>query len=275
MQAKNWWYIALVVAGSVVLTGCPFDKHTGCSDEEGLAALKEIILESTNKELTERLGAEQNTAIKNALESINFDVIGVRTIDKSSKNTQVFCEATLQTSLPNTLLANADEALKLDGSSQTAQEILNSNSYQNNDDGTFDYEIGYTLQPSDDGKWIYAQLDKGQPAQGLTDMLYWSLSKEQIATKIQQQNEQEAADLEQANANYHAAVARINRTWNSLDPYIQDMLRPEQKSINNQREAECRAESLGVDGSFAAQEIYRLNCEVERLDSRNEELGYY
>lgn len=85
MQAKNWWYIALVVAGSVVLTGCPFDKHTGCSDEEGLAALKEIILESTNKELTERLGAEQNTAIKNALESINFDVIGVRTIDKSLK----------------------------------------------------------------------------------------------------------------------------------------------------------------------------------------------
>ncbi|MDO4894553.1 lysozyme inhibitor LprI family protein [Moraxella sp.] len=194
---------------------------------------------------------------------------------KAQKNTQAFCESTLQISIPDTLIADANEALTLDSNTQTAKDILNNDDYQDNNDGTFDYEIGYTLQPSDDGKWIYAQIDEGEPEQGFGTLLYWSLSKQRIEAQIHAQNKQEAADLEQANANYHAAVARINRTWNSLDPYIQDMLRPEQKSINNQREAECRAESLGVDGSFAAQEIYRLNCEVERLDSRNEELGYY
>lgn len=230
MQAKNWWHIALVVAGSAVLTGCPFDKHTGCSDEEGLTTLKKIILESTNKELTERLGAEQNTAIKNALKSINLDIIGVRTIDKSSKNTQVFCEATLQISIPDTLITDANEALTLDGNTQTVKDILNNDDYQDNDDGTFDYEIGYTLQPSDDGKWIYAQIDEGEPEQGLGTLLYWSLSKQRIEAQTHAQNKQEA---------------------------------------------DCQAQSLSVDGSFADQEIHRLNCEVERLDSRNEELGYY
>lgn len=272
---------------SLFLTGCLNDNKITCSDEEGLSLIKQVITENLEQQLKNKDTGQTLSSIRSTINSLGFDFHGIRTAKQDENNTKVFCEMTAAISIPTPTLNNANAAMKESGMDSNVESVLSDNFRPSKTAANaFEINISYNLQPSDDGKYIYSEIEDGNPSDALAEVLEWALSKDKIIAQAKEQAraeqeaeaariQQEAADLEKANAAYHAAVARINRTWNALDSYTQDTLRAEQRAINNEREANCRSQSLDIDGDFNEREIFRLNCEVEQLDSRNEQLQYY
>lgn len=83
------------------------------------------------------------------------------------------------------------------------------------------------------------------------------------------------AARDQAHAEYLAAVNQINAVWNNLPGSIQEALRAEQRSINNQREANCKAKAASQFTAAIEIETARYLCEVPQLHARTEALQMY
>ena len=83
------------------------------------------------------------------------------------------------------------------------------------------------------------------------------------------------AARDQAHAEYLAAVNQINAVWNNLPASIQEALRAEQRSINNQREANCKAQAASQFTTAIEIETARYRCEVPQLNTRTEALQSY
>lgn len=83
------------------------------------------------------------------------------------------------------------------------------------------------------------------------------------------------AARDQAHAQYLAAVNQINAVWNNLPTSTQEALRAEQRSINNQREANCKAQAASQFTTAIEIETARYLCEVPQLNARTEALQVY
>ena len=68
---------------------------------------------------------------------------------------------------------------------------------------------------------------------------------------------------------------QINAVWNNLPASIQEALDAEQRSINNQREANCKAQAASQFTTAIEIETARYRCEVPQLNARTEALQIY
>lgn len=79
----------------------------------------------------------------------------------------------------------------------------------------------------------------------------------------------------QAHAEYLAAVGQINAVWNNLPKPLKDALRSEQRSINNEREARCKAQAASQFTTAIEIETARYLCEIPELHARTQALQIY
>lgn len=290
--------LACSLAG-VLLTGC-FErtdtKKVTCSDESGLGVVKTIITERAEKTLKNEYGFEVSS-VRASLDALNIDITGIRTAKQDPNSTKVFCEAEFNIGVPVSVINDVSTAMEAAEMGGDMNSMMEEFGYQQSSTAANTYHgtISYNLQPSDDGQHIFAQLEEGMPEVAMAEILYWSMSKnslvaeaesekrlmeEEEARIAQEEKERqdaitakETAELERAKIAYDKAVERLNATWNGFDEETKEALRPEQRAINKEREASCKANSLDIDGSAAEKEVYRLYCEVEEMDNRNAELS--
>lgn len=291
-----------VLCSCVLLAGC-FEgantKKVTCSDEAGLGMVKNLITEQTEKILKSEEYGFELSSVRASLNQLNLAITGVRTAKEDPNSTKVFCEAEFSLGVPVGVINDVNTALEASESGSDMVALLEELGYRQSSDAanTYHTTISYNLQPSDDGQHIFAQLEDGSPEFGLIDVLYWSMSKNRIVEQMESEKRlmeeeeariaqeekerqdaltaKETAELERAKIAYAKAVERLNATWNTFDDATKEALRPEQRAINKEREASCKADSLDIDGSATEREVYRLHCEVEAMDMRNEELKRY
>lgn len=79
---------------------------------------------------------------------------------------------------------------------------------------------------------------------------------------------QQIFTVEQAKQMYEQEIFNINQAWQALDPNFRESIRLEQRTINNQREAECTIYGQNQSQNPEEQLAYRHLCEVPRLQAR-------
>ncbi len=152
-------YISAVLA-ALSLSGCGKPKII-CSNQEGVALVGQIVTDEANKILANlKLDDEGQVLdvgiVKSALESLVITVENIRTSKEDPNSTKVSCEASLKVTVSANLLNDAEAGRKLLGAETIVKKAHSANFEPSLN--TFTRSIEYTLQPTDDGTKIVAQL---------------------------------------------------------------------------------------------------------------------
>ena len=286
-----------LLSAAIVLSGCSSKEFT-CGDPAALAPLKGLIEESLEEHTKKEIragGFEWDAAKARALTSkVTLAFTDVRTSKKDPSSTKLFCEATLNATLPSEMIDTTNQVRAAIGHKGLTH-------YANSLDLKFEagkasHTIEYAAQPTDDGKKVFVESAKGNKVVVfVSELLVTNLVKPELdaaatqkaqaqeaaeAQKAQQEREQQALQAQQASLQLERAKAglkeannQINLVWNA-SPELRKELLAEQRTWLKQREIECklRATSAALDASDNDREIIRLQCEIEMTQQRTQVL---
>lgn len=286
-----------LLSAAIVLSGCSSKEFT-CGDPAALAPLKGLIEESLEEHTKKEIragGFEWDAAKARALTSkVTLAFTDVRTSKKDPSSTKLFCEATLNATLPSEMIDTTNQVRAAIGHKDLTH-------YANSLDLKFEagkasHTIEYAAQPTDDGKKVFVESAKGNKVVVfVSELLVTNLVKPELdaaatqkaqaqeaaeAQKAQQEREQQALQAQQASLQLERAKAglkeannQINLVWNA-SPELRKELLAEQRTWLKQREIECklRATSAALDASDNDREIIRLQCEIEMTQQRTQVL---
>lgn len=293
----------VVLSAGLILVGCdqlPIGKsNIQCNDENSKTLVKEIIVEQLQhktsasiKEIIASGGQAIDMAkLRSTFAQLDMNIVDVRTSKEDSQSSKKLCEAVLSVNLPASLVQQANESrtfYHLPDIQQLA--ILNDLKLENS---VLSYEVSYSVQPTDDGKKVYASLDNAQPvidylSTVTLDVLQKDVRQNEyniVLLQQQEQAQQEAAEageearieteylqLQQAEAKQKldAANNKLNLVWKATRKDVRDELLAEQRIWLKKRDLECRLKAQDADPGYA--EAERLNCETEMTESRTQEL---
>ena len=286
-----------LLSAAIILSGCSSKEFT-CGDPAALAPLKGLIEESLEEHTKKEIragGFEWDAAKARALTSkVTLAFTDVRTSKKDPSSTKLFCQATLNATIPSELIDTANQVRAAIGHKGLTH-------YANSLDLKFEagkasHTIEYAAQPTDDGKKVFVESAKGNKVVVfVSELLVTNLVKPELdaaatqkaqaqeaaeAQKAQQEREQQALQAQQASLQLERAKAglkeannQINLVWNA-SPELRKELLAEQRTWLKQREIECklRATSAALDASDNDREIIRLQCEIEMTQQRTQVL---
>lgn len=288
--------LAVLLVSSILLTSCG-KTDVGCSDEEATKLVASLLKDSIQDDIVKSMsGGDTNaqgsigpSAVRAALDKISFVFEDVRTAEVSKSSTSKTCKATLKIDLPVDILNNADRARSQLGMNNVRQ-MADMNGLKGSA-GTFTHEINYTVQPTDDGKKIYAETEKSSPSAKFIGevvanhlaaaaiqqaaMEQQAETQRQVAEQTAAEEAQRKADLQLATAEYKLSTQVINAVWKSIDPETRSQILPIQRAWIAKTKADCRIEAAAASTEPDAIEAARLNCEAGRNNSRSNELREY
>ena len=189
--------VSCLTAASLLLTGCMGSK-IDCSNEAGLSALQNIITEAVETQMRSNNGDLTLSSVRASIAKIGMAVESIRTSKNDPNSNKVFCEGKLTLSLPSDLIEDARASLKAGGKNDNMEQFLSGFNYQKSAAAANKYQIDlvYNLQPTDDGKQVYAELeDSTNAVSGISKLLDYALSKNTI---INQKLEEKRIEEEEA-----------------------------------------------------------------------------
>lgn len=189
--------VSCLTAASLLLTGCMGSK-IDCSNEAGLSALQNIITEAVETQMRSNNGDLTLSSVRASIAKIGMAVESIRTSKNDPNSNKVFCEGKLTLSLPSDLIEDARASLKAGGKNDNMEQFLSGFNYQKSAAAANKYQIDlvYNLQPTDDGKQVYAELENSTNAvSGISKLLDYALSKNTI---INQKLEEKRIEEEEA-----------------------------------------------------------------------------
>lgn len=204
---------SVLVLGAVMsLGGCNklgLGSETSCSDPEGTTVAGSIILDEVAKQLDgEKLPDGSRlfdpSLVRATVAKLKVAFTDVRTTKKDPNSSKVFCTGTVQLTLPSELATEAEAGLRLTGKSNL-RELAESYDLKANAN-VFSADMDYDLQPTDDGKSIFAEIDPAKSASFLHDAVGGALVKPIIEAKRAQATTSLATQVEQATAEAAPAV---------------------------------------------------------------------
>lgn len=279
---------------SLNLVGCDkikslTSKKIDCGDEKGTTIVKQMLNENTEKSILALNDSNTNPAYRSSevratLAQMPIKLENIRTSKTDPNSTKVFCVANVTTTLPTDAYNTAKKGLELltDGSNveKTADQYgLKSNA------NVFSVDVDYDLQPTDDGKNVFAHLENSGPIESfLSDITTAIISKpkleQQQAKQAQVESESQklaqqslTSELGMLQAKNTTLKTQLNSTWKSLDINTQNNLTAEQTAWVDKRKAQCQAQS--IEGGITDEtqvEINRLKCENDQIESRVAEI---
>lgn len=286
----------VLIMASLALTSCGA-ANVGCADEEATKLAITLLKDGVQSDVVEKFsGGDMNsrsgvtpTAVRAVLDKISFSIEDVRTAAKSDTTTAKECKGTLKIKFPVDVLNSANQARSQAGLN-TVRQMADLNGLQGSPDA-FSHEINYTVQPTDDGKKIYTEINQSDPhakfvsevvANHLSAAAIQRLVQEQQATQQRMEAEQKAAEdaqrkanLQLATAEYKLSIQVIDSIWKSVDPNIRQQLLPIQRAWIAKTKADCRIEAAGASTEPDAVEATRLMCEARQNNARSNELRQY
>ena len=219
--------ISCLAAASLLLTGCMGSK-IDCSNEAGLSALQNIITEAVETQMRSDNGDLTLSSVRASIAKIGMAVESIRTSKNDPSSNKVFCEGKLTLSLPSDLIEDARASLKAGGKNDNMEQFLSGFNYQKSAAAANKYQIDlvYNLQPTDDGKQVYAELeDSTNAVSGISKLLDYALSKNTIINqKLEEKRieEEEARQAELMRKEEKERQAEVKRQ----QTIIEDEMRP-------------------------------------------------
>ena len=219
--------ISCLAAASLLLTGCMGSK-IDCSNEAGLSALQNIIIEAVEMQMRSNNGDLTLSSVRASIAKIGMAVESIRTSKNDPNSNKVFCEGKLTLSLPSDLIEDARASLKAGGKNDNIEQFLSGFNYQKSAAAANKYQIDlvYNLQPTDDGKQVYAEPeDSTNAVSGISKLLDYALSNNKIINqKLEEKRieEEEARQAELMRKEEKERQAEVKRQ----QTIIEDEMRP-------------------------------------------------
>lgn len=291
----------LVFLIPLVLSGCgkPVAK---CPSEEGIELIGQIVSEQAVKTLTEKKFDDgtfmfDKAKIRATLDEIQITIENIRTSKEDPNSTKVFCEGEIKLTIPADMFNAAEKGKDLLGGPKLSKyaEGLGFDSNAN----AFSKKIEYNVQPTDDGKKVFAELENvASIADLLDEVVATALLKPMIesrkaeqaaqeerlkveqatqeeqlkAEQVQQLGEQKQANLGQAQADNALANQSINEVWKLLPENIRQPLLAQQRAWVKKKEIDCKLEAAGKSTDTMERETARLICDSNVTNARINEL---
>lgn len=271
--------------------------NVGCSDEEATGLVISLLKDGIQGEVVQQMsGGDVNSlggigpsSARSVLDKIQFTIEDIRTAEESSNSTARTCKGALKINFPVDVLNSANQARAQAGMNNVRQ-MADMNGLKAAAD-TFTHEINFTIQPTDDGKKIYAETESpSAPSKFISEVVVNHLSAAAIQRTMQEQQaesqrleaEQSAAEsaqrkaaLQLATAEFKLSTQVINAVWKAIDPDTRNQLLPVQRAWIAKTKADCRIEAAAASTEPDAIEAARLTCESGRNTSRTGELRQF
>lgn len=193
-----------------------------------MSALQNIITEAVETQMRSNNGDLTLSSVRASIAKIGMAVESIRTSKNDPNSNKVFCEGKLTLSLPSDLIEDARASLKAGGKNDNMEQFLSGFNYQKSAAAANKYQINlvYNLQPTDDGKQVYAELeDSTNAVSGISKLLDYALSKNTIINqKLEEKRieEEEARQAELMRQEEKERQAEVKRQ----QTIIEDEMRP-------------------------------------------------
>ena len=213
---------AAVAISALAMAGCAKEQAT-CSGKDGIDVVRSIIQEAAEKSLAEEK-RDDGSAVFNAASAratfskMTITIENIRTSKEDPDSTKVFCEGSIKIVVPPDVLQSAEEGRKL-ANFGTVSALASTTSMEQSANA-FSKSVEYSVQPTDDGEKVYAELDPHAVAQFMSDLVGSSLLKPML----------EAKKIEEAKA--AEAGRQAAETQRLENEQQQEQLRTEQNAAN-------------------------------------------
>lgn len=189
-------------------------------------------------------------------------------------------------SFPDEVINGADDAMEIAGNTSVLQLAEQADIEQQAN--TFKLHVAYDVQPTDDGKKIFAKFSDDGGASGFTSAVIQAYlarmplrqARQEHATQAaisqQQQDaasqDQKQAALDEAEATRKLAIQSLNSVWEMLPAERRRSMFPIQRAWVRKKAAGCRLEAAQFSTDPTERETTRLQCEARMDNGRAEEL---
>ncbi|CBJ39484.1 conserved exported protein of unknown function [Ralstonia solanacearum CMR15] len=286
----------------ISLAACSQKQEVACNGDDAKSLVASMIKDGLTKQITSDF-ANQDTLsninvdgalIRATVEKVAITVEDVLTTKSDPNSTKKFCEGKLKLTVPTEVVTDADSVRSMLSLKNSHLDAMQAD--VEFDANTIKSSLDYNVQPTDDGKKIYAGTDGKISAVRFTStlieqsLLKAALEKQRADQKQQEQQramqeQQKNIEIAQAKAaegqatlrkaqdDIKAANEAINIVWNAGSKEWRQELLPEQRLWLAQRENGCKIKALdsGSADSLVFQTT-RLQCEVQMTVDRTQVL---
>lgn len=297
---KKIW-VTIAALSLLTLSGCSKLglSTVECGSEDSKALVISVIQDELSKKSLAQLKALLNegvtgvdlTKVRALNQQIKFSLADVRTNHNDAQSKKKLCVAVLTAKLSPNMLneANASRAM-IDENTIQDFALLSDVPFEQS---TLNYNLEYSVQPTDDGKKIYAEVSNADLAvnflsQVMEDILLKPLRHNYQLEQVQanQQAEQEAAhdaaeEAQMAAMQAAESAAEAAQYANDQQAYAQLQIDEAKRSLDKSNEKlnliwgaiskDLRAQLL--DGQRAWLKKRQLECRLSSVEADNKELA--
>ncbi|WP_166037779.1 lysozyme inhibitor LprI family protein [Sphingosinicella sp. YJ22] len=284
------------------LGGCG-TQAVECGSEDAIATVKPIFQEEVQRLITEQSrNAEggrfaSNAEVRAAVRQADVTLADVRTTNRDPNSTRRFCTGMLQVTLPADLVENSDRTRRMIDENDDVNALADRNNIDRNVN-RFEAEIEYSVQPTDDGRSVHAEVQEASNVFGFfAELLISHLAsgevrearaaeenamadqrrqEEQLAQEQESAlAEQRQASLEQVRAELRLAEQTINAVWGAIPSDRRQSILEMQRAWIRRKNADCRVEAASASIEPSEREIARMRCETRMNQERSNQLRQY
>ena len=280
---------------SIVSCGALPNKTATCASPAGQDVILGIVKEQIEKIASRTVEGDNGVSLvttgnlRASISSIVFTIDDVRTSKEDPDSTKKFCAGTLKAVVPVQMIADAERVFELVNGSNLNALVDQHNAERSAN--TIKIPLDFTVQPTDDRKTIYGEIE----APGSISTLFSELvtagalksrveqikadqahaEAENIRLEAEAKTAERNAIMAEARSRFEISVQSINAAWQSLPAETRETMLPQQTAFNQRKRATCNLEAAQYSTDPTEREAARLNCESQLMNARSSELARY
>lgn len=280
---------------ALLLAGCGA-KAVDCSDADAQSTTAALLQDQITKAAIRMATGDDgdrvatDAKIRATVAQLRITLTDIRTTKRDPNSTKRFCVATARIVVPDNIVSDSDRVRELASAPSVERTALRLGMEREADALT--YSVEYNVQPTDDGKKVYAELDRGgePPLEFLGEVVISHLARRSVesaqaqaaaaedaaaAAQAQQQQASLQADLDMAMAENKLTKQYLNELWKAIPAHYQNQLVDMQTAWVKKKNADCALEAAGAATEPLAREAVRVRCDTRLNRTRANELRPY
>lgn len=284
------------VLAVILLGGCTGSSVSDCGSEEAQKLVDQVFKEELEYMIQNELDAQKElgsydiTELDDAVKRLNISLADVRTSRDDPDSERSSCRASLTLELPDKVEKEANEVRSM-AEMGTVRDLANRYKMKRRG-SSYSTDFDYFIQPTDDGKKMFAEMDEDSTAfKFISETLASYLLADEIrevkiaedqavAEELREQREQEreeqqqereydqavaaegAAALNAAKVERDLASEKINAVWTAMPKSSQDQIEDLHSAWVQQMKARCKAQAAGSDERSTMRQARELACQT-------------
>jgi len=289
----------LMVIVPLLVSACTKPEYAACGSSEAKSLIDKLFREELEYSVQnaldsqKELGSYDTTELDSAVKRLNIALDDVRTSRDDPDSERFSCRATLKLDLPDNVEREANQTRAM---AEMVDVRKLANRYKLKRKGqNFTTDFDYFIQPTDDGKKLFAEMDDDAPAlQFLGEVLASYLLSDEIREEKIAQDQEEAAEkkelrdqereeremerevgqaidaeakaaLNSAKVERKLASDRINAVWLGMPGNVQDSLDKVHSAWVQEMNARCQRQAAGTDSRKSMRQAKELSCQTRMV----------